>query len=165
MEQLITFVLGATFTLGLIGLGYLFVSVLKMKNQIISLNDSEESINRDLNETRREIDENQRDLESEIHDRINTVYIDMQEKDEEIYSKVDELSRYVDSRFDKQADKNASIVSSGNSILFDKVDKLDKLFKLQMDQFAKVTLNHSERISELETERKIQEDRIEQINS
>ena len=165
MEQILIFVLGATFTLGLIGLGYLFVSVLKMKNQIIALKGAEESLNRDLNQTHREIDENQRNLESEIHQRIDGVYSDIEERIKEIYSRVDELNRYVDSRFDKQADKTASTLSLGNSVLYDKVEKLESLFKLQMDQFAKVTLNHSERISELETDKKIQEDRIEQINS
>lgn len=154
MEQLLTFVLGATFALGLIGLGYIFISVLKMKKEIKNLNGAEESINRDLNETHQEINKLFNEFNQDVDRRVD-----------EIYSKIDELNRYVDSRFDKQAEKTASTMSLGNSVLYDRVDKLDNLFKLQMDQFAKVTLDHSDRIAELETERKIQEDKIEQINS
>jgi hypothetical protein len=84
---------------------------------------------------------------------------------EDLSRRIDELNRYVDSRFDKQAEKTASTMSLGNSVLMDKVEKLEELFKMQMDQFAKVTLNHSERLADLETHKKREEDQIDQINS
>jgi uncharacterized membrane-anchored protein YhcB (DUF1043 family) len=150
METIQTFVLGAVSALGIIYLGYAFIQALKINKTIKTLQKEIEGMQREFDETHPMINE----TFSETHDQI--------------YRRIDELNRYVDSRLDKQADKTGNVISlvSKDSLKNkEKIEKLEELFKLQMDQFAKVTLNHSERLADLETYKKTEEDRIDQINS
>jgi len=168
METITTFVLGAISALGLLGLGYAFFMALKINKETKNLQKDIEGINSEIGEMYKRIDKQLSDTHQEIDNRIKDLYIDIEKITEDVYRKIDELNRYVDSRFDKQADKAGnviSVVSEASLRNGERLDKLDELFKLQMDQFARVTLNHSERLAELETDRKIEQDKIEQINS
>lgn len=158
MEQTFTFVLGAISALGIISLGYAFIQVLKINRTVKSLQTEIEETQREIDEIHKRMESKFEETNKEIHDRID-------QTTEELRKSIDELYRYVDSRFDKQATKAADVISTSYRNTYEKVEKLEELFKLQMDQFAKVTLNHSERLSDLETKRKIEEDKIEQINS
>jgi hypothetical protein len=168
MEQTLTFVLGAASTLGLICLGYAFFSVLRINKIVNQLNHKSTEVENEFGQTHRSIDERFGEVERQMHNRMDDICREIDKKVDGIYQRIDELNRYVDSRFDKQADKAGNVISvvSENSLRnADRLDKLEELFKLQMDQFAKVTLNHSERLAELETDRKVEEDKIEQLNS
>jgi hypothetical protein len=165
MEQTLTFVLGAAFALGLICLGYTFFSVLRINKILNQLNQKSAEVDIKFGETHKSIDERFGEVERQIHGRMDNEAGLSDKRTEDLSRRIDELNRYVDSRFDKQAEKTASTLSFGNSVLMDKVEKMEELFKMQMDQFAKVTLNHSERLADLETAQKREEDQIDQINS
>jgi hypothetical protein len=168
MEQTLTFVLGAACALGLICLGYTFFSVLRINKIVKQLNQKSTEVDIKFGETHRSIDERFGEVERQLHGRMDNEASLSDKRTEDLSRRIDELNRYVDSRFDKQADKAGNVISvvSENSLRnADRLDKLEELFKLQMDQFAKVTLNHSERLAELETDRKVEEDKIEQLNS
>ena len=165
METITTFVLGAISALGILCLGYAFIQALKINKTIKTLQSEIENIHREFGETHRTIDERFSRTHDEIHHRIDAVLNDLEKTIKEIHQRIDELNRYVDSRLDKQADKAADVMSSTYRSSYEKIEKLEDLFKIQMDQFAKVTLNHSERLADLETYRKAEEDQIQQINS
>jgi len=150
MEQMLSFVLGTVCALGLVGLGYTFVSVLKMRKQIENLNEEKRGIHQGIDENHKYVDSqcenldrhtNQRmdDICNEIDKRSDDICNEIDKRSEDIYGRIDELNRYVDSRFDKQ-----------------------------MDRLADELHSHSSRIAELETDKKVKEDRIEnydQLNS
>jgi hypothetical protein len=165
MEHLIAFVLGIVIGLGLIGLGYIVKSVLTMKKdlkRLETLHEMKEDITED---DRRTLDQKLKNIEDWTLKLIEQDRKSIEDAYREINDKIKELNSYVDSRFDKQSDRFATVISSNLSMLRDDHEKLKELHKMQMDQFAKVTLDHSERLADLETSRKIQEDKIEQINS
>ncbi len=82
MENL-EFVLGMLTAIGVFGLGYAIVGIVKVKQRS---NDFEEVING----TQLDLDNNQR----EIHLRVDQEVKDLQDR-------VDDLYRHIDSRFDK----------------------------------------------------------------
>jgi hypothetical protein len=165
MEQITTFVLGAISALGLFGLGYGIFTALKINKITSKQQEDIKHLYSALKEIPKVLDEKIKEIHENHHRRMDEICDVMEDRQEDIFRRIDELNRYVDSRFDKQADKAATTFSNVNNMIYDKVEKLEELFKIQMDQFAKVTLNHSERLAELETSRKIEEDKIEQINS
>jgi hypothetical protein len=165
METIQTFVLGAISALGILCLGYAFIQAFKINKTVSAIKADLDCLNRELGETHRSIDERFKEHNDHLHQRIDAVLNDLERTIKELYQRIDELNSYVDSRFDKQATKSADIISTGYSNLYEKTEKLEELFKLQMDQFAKVTLNHSERLVDLETHKKREEDQIDQINS
>ena len=165
METIQTFVLGAISALGILCLGYAFVQALKINKTLKTIKADIDCLNREFGETHRSIDERFKETHDQMHRRMDDILNDLEKTIKELHLRIDELNKYVDSRFDKQATKSADIISTGYSNLYEKTEKLEELFKIQMDQFAKVTLNHSERLADLETYKKAEEDRIDQINS
>ena len=179
MEQITTFVLGAISALGIFGLGYGIFTALKInkitKKQQEDINDLYGAIK----ELPKIVDEKFKDIDQTHHRRMDDIVRELEEyfedlhrsvdkRFDETHRRIDELNSYTDSRFDKQSDKAGnviSVVSEASMRNGERIERLEDLFKIQMDQFAKVTLNHSERLSDLETDKKIQEDRIDQINS
>lgn len=168
METIQTFVLGAASALALIGLGYSFVSVLRINKTVKQLNERSKEVDIEFGETHRSIDERFDQLEKSLRDRMDNMCEDFKHINDEVRRIIDELYSYTDSRFDKQADKASAVIANTNRTAFDahdQINKLRELFHYQMEQFAKVTLDHSERLAELETDQKVTEDKIEQINS
>lgn len=150
MEALMMFVLGALSALGIFCLGFSFISVLKMKKTI-------KNQETDIINICSEIAENRK----YVHDLIDVV-------DSKISREIKDVIKYTDSRFDKSSTKVGDVISSTNEILSNELQKIKDVYQVftkQMDAFADVTLEHSTRISELETFKKIEEDKIEQINS
>ena len=72
---------------------------------------------------------------------------ELEKINKEIRKIIDDLNSYTDSRFDKT------------------IDRLCERMDMQDNELIKVIEDHSKRIAELETEEKIKEDKIEQINS
>jgi hypothetical protein len=165
METIQTFVLGAVSALGILCLGYAFIQALKINKTISAIKADIDCLNRELGETHRNIGQRFDETHEHFHHRFDDVLRDLEKTIKELHQRIDELNRYVDSRFDKQAGKAAEVISTGYRNSYEKIEKLEELFKIQMDQFAKVTLNHSERLADLETYRKAEEDQIQQINS
>ncbi len=147
METIQTFVLGAASALALIGLGYSFVSVLRINKTVNQLNEKSKEVEIEFGETHRSIDERFRHLEQHLHNRMDDICRDVDNINKEIRKIIDELYSYTDSRFDKSIDK-----------LIDAMDIRD-------NEIIKVVEDHDNRIAELETDQKVSEDRIEQINS
>lgn len=147
METITTFVLGVLSALGILGLGYAFFSTLK-------INKITQSIQKDIE-----------DLYKELDISGEQWYESISELGEETRERIDELNSYVDSRFDKQADKASnviSVVSESSLENADRLNKLEEIFKFQIDQFVKISFDHDDRITNLEIMKKNKE---EQINS
>ena len=154
MEPLMMFVLGALSALGIFCLGFSFVSVLKMKKTI----KNQES---DIRNICSENAEHRKYINDLINDLIDLVEKNLSEEIKEVY-------KYTDSRFDKSSTKVGDVISSTTEILSTELQKIKDVYQTftkQMDAFADVTLEHSTRISELETFKKIEEDKLEQLNS
>ena len=150
MEPLMMFVLGALSALGIFCLGFSFISVLKMKKTI----KNQES---DIRNICSEITENR----NSVHDLMDLVEANLSRE-------IKDVIKYTDSRFDKSSTKVGDVISSTTEILSTELQKIKyvyQTFTKQMDAFADVTLEHSTRISELETFKKIEEDKLEQLNS
>ena len=150
MEALMMFVLGALSALGIFCLGFSFVSVLKMKKTIKNQEKEIEKIYNSISNT-----------EINLSDHINHIEKNLSEEIKEVY-------KYTDSRFDKSSTKVGDVISSTTEILSTELQKIKDVYQTftkQMDAFADVTLEHSTRISELETFKKIEEDKLEQLNS
>ena len=94
MENL-EFVLGMLTAIGVFGLGYAIVGIVKVKQRS---NDFEEVING----TQLDLDNNQR----EIHLRVDQEVKDLQDR-------VDDLYRHIDSRFDKFENRITKIDKDG----------------------------------------------------
>lgn len=147
METITTFVLGVLSALGILSLGYAFLSTLK-------INKITQSIQKDIE-----------DLYKELDMSGEQWYESISELDEETRERINELNSYVDSRFDKQADKASNVISVVSESSLENADRLNKLeetLKFQIDQFAKISFDHDDRITNLEIMKKIKE---EQINS
>jgi CHASE3 domain sensor protein len=147
METIQTFVLGAASALALIGLGYSFVSVLRINKTVNQLNEKSKEVENEFGETHRSIDERTHHLEKHLHDRMDDMCEDFKHINDEIRRIIDELSSYTDSRFDKT------------------IDKLCERMDMQDNELIKVVEQHDSRLAELETDKKVSEDKIEQINS
>jgi hypothetical protein len=179
MEQITTFVLGAISALGIFGLGYGIFTALKINKITKKQQEDIKDLYGAIKELPKIVDEKFKDIDQTHHRRMDDIVRELDRGNEDLHrslnkrfdethNRIGELNSYTDSRFDKQADKAGnviSVVSEASLKNSERINKLEELFKIQMDQFAKVTLNHSERLSDLETDKKIQEDRIEQINS
>ena len=143
------FVLGALSALGIFCLGFSFVSVLKMKKTIKNHETEIEKIYNSIKENERNISDHVNAVEKNLSDEIKEVY------------------KYTDSRFDKSSTKVGDVISSTTEILSTELQKIKDVYQTftkQMDEFADVTLEHSTRISELETFKKIEEDKLDQLN-
>ena len=150
MEPLMMFVLGALSALGIFCLGFAFISVLKMKKTIKN------------HET--EISNIYTSLKTNIKDVHNLA----DNLERELLNSIQEVKQYADSRFDKSSTKVGDVIASTTEILSTELQKIKDVYQTftkQMDAFADVTLEHSTRISELETFKKIEEDKLEQLNS
>lgn len=150
MESLMIFVLGALSALGIFCLGFSFVSVLKMKKTIKNQEKEIEMIYNSIKENEKNISDYISEVNKNLLDEIKEVY------------------KYTDSRFDKSSDKVGNVISSTTEILSNELQKIKDVYQVftkQMDAFAEVTLEHSTRISELETFKKIEDDKLEQLNS
>ncbi len=147
METIQTFVLGAASALALIGLGYSFVSVLRIRKSVNQLKEITKSIENEFGETHRSIDERFKQIEENTHRRMDDMCRELDKLISELHHRIDELNAYVDSRFDKTVDR-----------LIDSMDFRD-------NEIIKVVEDHDKRLAEIETDKKVEEDRIDQINS
>jgi methyl-accepting chemotaxis protein len=149
MESLMIFVLGALSALGIFCLGFSFVSVLKMKKTIKNHETEISNIYASLKTNIKDVHKLTDNLERELTNSIHEVY------------------KYTDSRLDKSSTKVGDVISSTTEILSTELQKIKDVYQTftkQMDEFADVTLEHSTRISELETFKKIEEDKLDQLN-
>lgn len=147
METLIIFVLGAISALGILGLGYITSTVLKIKKLNKKNKENIDSLFQRLDELDRNFGSEMINLDADFRNRIK------------------DLNSYVDSRFDKHTEKISNIIEQDVLDLKEEIKNFKKLHTMQMDQFAKATLLHSERLADLETVIKIEQDKLEQINS
>jgi CHASE3 domain sensor protein len=147
METIQTFVLGAASALALIGLGYSFVSVLRINKTVNQLTETSKEVENAFGETHRSIDERSHHLEKHLQDRMDDMCRETEKINNEIRRIIDELSSYTDSRFDKT------------------IDKLCERMDMQDNELIKVVEQHDVRLAELETDKKVSEDKLEQINS
>ena len=147
METIQTFVLGAASALALIGLGYSFISVLRINKTVNQLNEKSKEVEIEFGETHRSMDERFRHLEQHLHNRMDDMCREMDKLNDEIRKIIDGLNSYTDSRFDRT------------------IDKLCERMDMQDNELIKVVEQHDARLAELETDKKVSEDKIEQINS
>jgi len=147
METIQTFVLGAVSALALIGLGYSFISVLRINKTVTQLNEKSKDVENDFGETHRLIDEMKINIEKHLHDRMDDMCRESDKMREEIHRNINELNAYTDSRFDKT------------------IDRLCERMDMQDNELIKVVEQHDSRLAELETDKKVSEDKLEQINS
>lgn len=149
METIQTFVLGAASTLALIGLGFSFISVLRINKTVnqFQLTEKSKEVEIEFGETHRMIHELYGQLERSSNDRMDDICREMDKLNDEIRKIIDGLNSYMDSRFDKT------------------IDKLCERMDMQDNELIKVVEQHDARLVELETDKKVSEDKIEQINS
>ncbi len=147
METIQTFVLGAASALALIGLGYIFISVLRINKTVKQLTEKTREVELEFAALHRAIDERFGQTERHAHDRMNDMCREMEKINDEIRKVIDTLNSYMDSRFDKT------------------IDKLCERMDMQDNELIKVVEQHDVRLAELETDKKVSEDKLEQINS
>lgn len=137
------FILGSLSSLGVLLLGIGIYTILKMKKRITELEKIPNLIN--LIE-----DRSRADFNATLHS-IDSLKEMLSKDINEMNSR---QRSYTDSRFDKL------ITSISNELAEDKTE-INNLRKMVED----IASDHSERITTLETHKKIEEDKIEQINS
>jgi hypothetical protein len=111
----ITFVLGALSGLFLLGMVYAFIGVLKIQKEIKSINGDLRHLNKQINTIDHEIHRRITTIEEQAHRRMDEILRDLElqrEKDKRedeadyanFHQRIDELTRYIDKRFDKAVD-------------------------------------------------------------
>ena len=147
METIQTFVLGAVSALALIGLGFSFISVLRINKTVKQLTEKSKEVEIEFGETHRMIHELYGQLERSSNNRMDDMCREMDKLNDEIRKIIEGLNSYMDSRIDKT------------------IDKLCERMDMQDNELIKVVEQHDARLVELETDKKVSEDKIEQINS
>ncbi len=143
MDTPLTFILGSVSSLGLIFLGINIYLILKINKRITELEKLPNLINL--------IEDQSKANFKACHHSIDSLGNILSKDMDEMSSR---MRSYTDSRFDKL------ITSISNELAEDKTE-INNLRKMIED----VASDHSERLATLETHKKIDEDKIEQINS
>jgi len=136
MENLTIFVLGAISALGLFGLGYAIIGVLKMNKQIKKTDKQISELTTDIFQR---VDNLESEINRQISDEISSLHSEINKLSENLEREVSEVYRKMDSRFDKT------------------IDSLCNRMDTQDEESLKITMEHSKRLAELET--------VNQINS
>jgi hypothetical protein len=103
METLI-FVLGTLSGLFLIGMVYAFVGVLKTSKQIVELQNEVQAIITDMDSRFREYESHADYLANEINQKEDRINLRINKDFDQSMLRMDEISRYIDSRLDKTVD-------------------------------------------------------------
>jgi prefoldin subunit 5 len=143
MDTTLNFVLGSVSSLGVILLGIGIYTILKMNKRIKELEKSSKTID---------------DLKDRIDGNFNANHnsIDSLRRiiTEDISTSVSSTRSYIDSRLDKLISNISNEISEDRK----SIESIRNLLE-------QVAIDHSERLATLETFKKIDDDKIEQINS
>ena len=124
MENTLPFVLGVLTTLGIFGLGFLFITTLKIKKEIFNLRNELQDIRLDLEITSRQYNDIYCNSEDESNERFKNLETQLSNLDDKIHLRLNSLNSYVDSRFDKQIDRISHIIDTYNSIIHDELNNI-----------------------------------------
>ena len=124
MENTLPFVLGVLTTLGIFGLGFLFITTLKIKKEIFNLRNELQDIRLDLEITSRQYNDIYCNSEDESNERFKHLEKQLSNLDDKIHLRLNSLNSYVDSRFDKQIDRISHIIDTHNSIIHDELNNI-----------------------------------------
>lgn len=115
MEQTLIFILGAIFTLGLIGLWYSIYMVIKM-NKIIDTHQKDiESLHSALKEVPKAVEARIENVDKIHHSRMNDISIKNEEFYKGIDERLDEVYEEIVVRIDKLSSKKKPKIKQVNS--------------------------------------------------
>lgn len=143
MDITLNFILGSISSLGVVLLGFSIYAILKINKRLKSLEKLPDDIKKIENDSIGNFKATHNSIDS-LHDMIT----------KDINSANNTLRSYIDSRIDK-------LVNNVSVEISDDRKNIENLRSL----LEQVATDHSERLATLETFKKIDDDKIEQINS